>query len=241
MPATEYFRRDGQPLSREQALDPRGILRDGVIARTRMQMRDSASRFTDGRSFWDANRASLLVTDARAFGGTEGNKPGFRILDSAVNAQDRANAYRDYEDDLTNAWKGNFGSSRGTPPPGAYPYSAAAEGTACTVNGEPGRLVKQGAWLVCTPTTKDARTSDEGTMTCPDCGGNGIQAGHACPLCGGSGEVDLDNDDEYEDATTATTTASRNLDQMRASHQQNMDRIYAQITNELENAWRNGS
>ena len=34
----------------EQALDHNGIIRDGVIARGRMQMRDSANRFTDGRS-----------------------------------------------------------------------------------------------------------------------------------------------------------------------------------------------
>ena len=247
MPATEYFRRDGQPLPREQALDRNGIIRDGVVARTRMTMRDSANRFTDGRSFWDANRASLLVTDAAALGGTKGNQPGFRVADAPINAQDRAAAYRAYEDDLTNAWKGNVGSSRGTPPPGAYPYSAAAEGTACTINGRPGRLTKAGEGLVCEPTTKDARTSDQGTMTCPDCGGNGIQAGHACPRCGGTGEVDTDNDEEeYEDrrqvdsgkGITAGSGGHMTLDQMRASHQQNMDRIYADHERELREAWR---
>lgn len=190
MPGTEYFRRDGQPLSREQALDRNGIIRDGVIARTRMQMRDSANRFTDGRSFWDANRASLLVTDAAALGGTKGNQPGFRVADAPINAQDRADAYRDYEDDLVNAWKGSA-------PPGAYPYTAAAEGTSCTVNGRPGHLVRNGNWLVCEPST--------------------------------SGD-DVTSDRRSVDRMT--------LDQMRASHQQNMDKIYNQITHELENAWR---
>ena len=253
MPATEYFRRDGQPLSREQALDRNGCIKDEVVARTRMTMRDSASRFTDGRQFWDANRASLLVTDAAALGGTKGNQPGFRVLDSAVNAQDRADAYRAYEDDLTNAWRtpppptGSASSGRDAvsgAPPGAYPYTAAAEGAACTIDGRPGRLVKQGNALVCEPTTTDARTSDG--MTCPDCGGNGIQAGHACPTCGGTGEIDFDEDEEETaeasraDATTTRSDRALNLDQLRASHQRNMNRLYADHERELCEAWRQG-
>jgi hypothetical protein len=42
------------------------------------------------------------------------------------------------------------------PPAGASPYSAAAEGSECTINGQSGTLVKQGEWLVCKP-RKDAR------------------------------------------------------------------------------------
>jgi hypothetical protein len=107
--AAEHFSRDGKRLSRAEALDERGIIRDGVIARTRMTMRDSAHRFTDARRFWDANRDTLLVTDARALGGTEGNKPGWRVADSPINQQAIADAHAAYEDDLVNAWKNPLG------------------------------------------------------------------------------------------------------------------------------------
>lgn len=259
MRQAEYFDRRGRSLTAQEARDHNGIIRDGVTVRVRMQMRDSASQFTDARQFWDRNKATLVVTDAAALGGTKGNQPGFRILDSAVNAQDRADAYQQYNDDLTNAWRtpppptgagasGPRGVVSSDPPPGAYPYSAAAEGAACTVNGRPGHLVRQGNALVCTPTTTDARTSD-GSVTCPDCDGDGeLDDGEECPRCEGSGEIDTD-DDEYEDGQKprrrgfpddGSRDRALSLDQMRASHASNMDKIYQQITHELENAWKEG-
>jgi hypothetical protein len=105
MRPSEYFDRNGFPLTEKEARDRNGIIRDGVTMRVRMQMRDSAQRFTDGRQFWDSNRDSLVVTDAQAVGGAKGCQPGFRILDSAVNRQAREAAYRDYEADLTSAYK----------------------------------------------------------------------------------------------------------------------------------------
>jgi hypothetical protein len=93
-----YFDRSGRELSRAQALE-NGHLRDGVSLRVHMSARDSA------RAFWDANRDSLLVTDARAIGGTEGCKPGFRVSDSPINRQEIADARAQYLHDLQNAWR----------------------------------------------------------------------------------------------------------------------------------------
>ena len=80
-PAQYFDRRTGRELSATEALRD-GVLRDGVSLRVHMNARDSA------RAFWDAHRDSLLVTDARAIGGTEGNKPGFRVFDSDVGRAD---------------------------------------------------------------------------------------------------------------------------------------------------------
>jgi hypothetical protein len=247
----QFYDRQGRRIPEHEARDRNGIIRDGVVMRTRMMARDGAPhlRFTDARQFWDRHKDTLLVTDARALGGTEGNKPGFRILDSPLNRQAVNDAYRAYEDDLTNAWRNNpptgSGSSgpRGVvssnPPPGAYPYSPAAEGAACTVDGRSGRLVRQGNWLVCNPTT-DARASD-GEMTCPDCDGDGEIDGEECPRCEGSGEIDTD-DDEYEKSEDRRSVDRRRMtiDEMRVNHARNMNRIYDQITHELQNAWRQG-
>jgi hypothetical protein len=90
----QYFSRDGAPLSAAQALDKDGILKDGVICRTRLTMRDGARdmpRFTD---------ADLALC-----------KPGFRgpnssgTLNDYLARHDRRECYRDYNDQLTNAWR----------------------------------------------------------------------------------------------------------------------------------------
>ena len=45
---------------------------------------------------------------------------------------------------------------------GVYPYSAAAEGTTCIIDGASGTLVREGNSLVCRPTKlADAMTMDE--------------------------------------------------------------------------------
>jgi hypothetical protein len=74
-------------------------------------------------------------------------------------------AYRDYDEADANAWRnppngpclqcdasGEFGRDI---PVGAYPLSA-GEGSRCTINGQDGRLVRKGNWLVCEPVRRDA-------------------------------------------------------------------------------------
>jgi hypothetical protein len=41
-----------------------------------------------------------------------------------------------------------------TLPAGRYPYEALREGSACTINGQPGRLERDGDWLACKPLDK---------------------------------------------------------------------------------------
>src|SRR5262249_10782345 len=69
----QYFTRDGRPLSEREAHDRHGMIRDGVIVRVPMQMRDSAAvdprlRFT----------SACRVTDGQ--GGVAGlDRAGFRM------------------------------------------------------------------------------------------------------------------------------------------------------------------
>jgi hypothetical protein len=75
--------------------------------RVPVYLRDQATvqcRFTDARQFWDAERERLVITDAGATL-TNGNRPGWRVADTAINRQAKMDAYRSYHDDLVNAWK----------------------------------------------------------------------------------------------------------------------------------------
>jgi hypothetical protein len=93
----KYFDRRGRELSRDEALH-NGILKDGVSLRVHMNARDSA------RTFWDAHRASVVVTDADMTA-SSGNRPGWRIADSDFGRAARDAAYAAYERRLTSAYK----------------------------------------------------------------------------------------------------------------------------------------
>jgi hypothetical protein len=130
----------------DDAFDENGMLRDGAVYRVRMSMRD-AMKMRDRPTF-----------DAAL------HRPGFRTGDAKLYDAKRA-AYDEYQDWITNRWKDGdqdnpptgFGSnwpttsSRGEAPAGAYPYTPAAEGKSCTINGFPGHLRRKGDWLVCVP------------------------------------------------------------------------------------------
>src|SRR5262249_46317741 len=60
----------------------------------------------------------------------------------------RQQAHEDMMRASAEAWRADAG------PPGAYPYSVAAEGGPCTVNGRPGTLVREGDYLVCKPSAR---------------------------------------------------------------------------------------
>jgi hypothetical protein len=76
----QYFSRDGRLLSEREALDERGILRDGVICRTRLTMRDGVQ-----------------------------HHPGFASSGTTFNdwvgRDAKRESYRDYDTALTNAWR----------------------------------------------------------------------------------------------------------------------------------------
>jgi hypothetical protein len=141
--------RDGESLRVPMMLrdaDSLSPLQRAVAENSRPHWRDAADRYFDRR---------VNVRDAA--GGTRGlNRPGFRI-DRRVSTDARAEAYRLYDEEIGQAYR--------SAPPGAYPYSAAAEGTACTIDGAPGTLVREGNVLVCRPTQRqDGRQDHALTM-----------------------------------------------------------------------------
>jgi hypothetical protein len=225
MPHIQYFDRTGRPLSKREACEADGkTLRDGISMRIPAHLADHAPRFADARAFWDAN--NLRVTDARAIGGVEGCKPGFRVSDSPINRQAIADAYADFEWYLNNAY-------RDAAPAGSYPFRQSSEGSPCSVDGRPGTLVKVGNSLVCRPTGSDARTLD--ARTCPTCEGTGEDDdGDDCETCGGSGRVA--NGDNGETATSDRRT----VDQIAHDHSVAMERVYAARNRETSEAWREG-
>jgi hypothetical protein len=132
-------------------IDPRTgqkIVKDGGRVRVSMMMMDSLQR--------GVVTSSMTVHD-----GTDDpfalNRPGYRFVDGVDrSASELARDERIYRD--SNLWRsdggvevffeedGEDGDSEGA----RYPLSA-GEGSACTVNGEPGTLVREGDWLVCRP------------------------------------------------------------------------------------------
>ena len=103
------------------------------------------------------------------------HQPGYRkpaARDAASFNADRESAYREYHDRLVNSWKHddtpitgvgthNMRDEVGSNAPfGAHPYRPEAVGSACSIDGWPGRLVEatQGGerWLICKPTSGDA-------------------------------------------------------------------------------------
>jgi hypothetical protein len=164
----------------EEELDD--ILRDGQSVRVPLYLRDG-SISPDLLPHQRAKAMAAQQTEdavARKFGLSDAmqlHKPGFRrntdvaALErsrAAYVAYDAADAVaykhiRDYNEQ-TGSEPRNTGT--GAPakgsgaPAGAYPLSA-GEGTACTINGAPGTLVRQGNWLVCQPRSRqDAAAFD---------------------------------------------------------------------------------
>jgi hypothetical protein len=164
--------------------------------------------------FWDQHRAELLIVDPRRVGGESGPRPGFRVSDSPINRQETADAYAAYRRDLESAWRQPVRDAFGS-----YPYTAAAEGNQCTVDGRPGRLVKEGNALVCRPISADAAKPRRDPEEDDD---------------------DEDDDDmpqgELEQMTSATDR--RSVDQMSHDHQQRMSKIYAEHSLWLANQYK---
>jgi hypothetical protein len=188
--------------------DERGCLKDGKTYRAGpVTMMDSGP---------------ARVTDGFGRGGLALHRPGYRVLDDEIGARAKEQAYRGYDRQLCDSYK------QDAPPASAYPYTAAAEGASCTIDGKPGRLVREGNFLICTPTKQDARSKDP----------------------------DADKDEEDNDPPrrrrrwterdpagrergSLTEEDSRGVAQRMRDHQANMERIYQDRDYQLTQAWRN--
>jgi hypothetical protein len=167
------------------ARDHRGILKDGHGLRVPMQFADAlgaavarGSRVRRGGGTIDADRRQPRITGDRgsapgqglvcdAFGNVDSaalHQPGYRGLSYATDSVEHAElttlrhladrAYQQSIEDLCNAWR-----TDAQPPAGAYPLSA-GEGSACSVNGRAGTLVREGDWLVCKPLATEPSRAD---------------------------------------------------------------------------------
>jgi hypothetical protein len=160
-----------------------GILRDGQSVRVPLYLKDGS--INPDLTPTQRGKAAQQVQDqdavARKFGLADAlqmHKPGFRRVTDAAALERVQEAYRAYDAADAQAYKqtrdysefsGAEPRNTGTGAPGigrkasagAYPYSASAEGSSCTVNGAPGRLRKVNGGLECVPDRRqDAATVD---------------------------------------------------------------------------------
>jgi hypothetical protein len=141
--------------------DERGILKDGRTVKV---------------SFMDSMRARGWAPPDQRPGGPfvqDYRRDGWAPIDrrrplSDAEMQDArqeiADAYADYDYADSQRWRRppngpplrdacEFGAGSRMPE-GAYPLSA-GEGSRCTINGQDGRLAREGDWLVCRPTSSN--------------------------------------------------------------------------------------
>jgi hypothetical protein len=160
MSQRRYIDRDGRLVDANVALDERGVLKDGFGVHTPLFLMDATQREIAhdakrkkvtqydpyGRvksTYEEETEADSMMTDAQL----ALHRPGYRTSTTADDSE-AVKAYREYVDAQCNAWM-----KRDAQPPGSYPLSA-GEGSACTVDGRPGTLVREGDWLVCRPTPR---------------------------------------------------------------------------------------
>jgi len=118
--------------------DEHGVLKDRRSLRVPMRLMDSR-----------ADRD--IIHDGRGNTDTVGHRPGYLVADTADVETPLAMA--DLEAELAVAYRRDA-----APPANSYPLSAGV-GSACSINGAPGELVRQGDWLVCKPVRQDARSA----------------------------------------------------------------------------------
>ena len=168
-----------EELEAEGALDARGLLRDGARLHVPLYLKDGSTNpylSATQRAIAAAKTAQQQTQDAvaRGFGLTDAlqlHRPGFRRNSDSAALERSRRAYQDAEAADRDAWRNptprldyseHTGSDpsrtgAGAPakgsnaPAGSYPYSAAAEGAPCSVDGSPGTLVREGNSLVCKP------------------------------------------------------------------------------------------
>jgi hypothetical protein len=159
----------------KDALDENGIVRDGKAIR--VSLFDSMR--ARGWAPPDTRPGAPFVVDHRPGGwASPDRRRSLTDAELADAKQQLADGYAEYDARNANAWRNppngprseytggdSYNTGVGAPsrgsgsiPVGAYPLSA-GESSRCTLNGQDGRLVRKGNWLVCEPTrANDARS-----------------------------------------------------------------------------------
>jgi hypothetical protein len=138
----------------QDTTDERGIVRDGKIVRASMFDSIRARGFAPP----DVRAGGPFVVDHRPGNWALPDQRRALTDSELIDARRRiADAIAEHDRRDTNAWRnppngpqrpvGEFAAGAKIPT-GAYPLSA-GEGSRCTINGEDGRLVREGNWLVC--------------------------------------------------------------------------------------------
>jgi hypothetical protein len=95
MPHQHLYYRNGVRISAAEALDHKGLLREGCTLRVPAMFRDSAQSDSHTR-ITDASGDSSELSFSR---------PGWRMLADASVNDARETAYQEYLDYITNAWR----------------------------------------------------------------------------------------------------------------------------------------
>jgi hypothetical protein len=223
-----YFRAaDHREVPAREALDARGILRHGYGQRVPHTMRDAAPRLA-----WDQHRASL--TDGRS-GGVQANRPGFRMFtDDDAGRKAIADARASYIRDLENAWR--------NPPPRDAGFGSLDK----KIKKYNAKGQETGYFETEDDDAGDAKKKEDppkvtGRSRCPECDGRGVVHGKVCQGCGGDGWIDDDENNEDDDdnkQSAASDRRMRDVQAVSATHQQNMAKIYQQISDDVSQRWR---
>jgi len=151
----------------DDPFDANGMLKDGRRVRISMQMRDAALRDQRrGRRVkydpagrlvsWEEEELDDGMTLHDGRGNPCGHRPGYLVTNDAAARSAKARAYRDYESDLTNAWRNPTGDAEG--------YDPEDIGESCTVKnedyptdfGSPGTIRRVGSRILCVPNRRRA-------------------------------------------------------------------------------------
>jgi hypothetical protein len=218
------------------AIDENGLVKDGKGLRVSF-MDAMRARQPEASQTWDSSSARPFVTDTRPGGPyVIDRRAAPTAADMADARRALAAAYAAYDTADANRWRappngpvhdaGEFKAGNRIPV-GAYPRGPGyQEGDECTINGQSGRLVRQGDYLVCRPrASNDARHVHKITQRDP-------MGREAASYEYSYEQHEPDDDHEHDQSTDSVADAQQRLQDARAQ-------AYAAYDAEQSEAWRN--
>jgi hypothetical protein len=176
------------------------------------------------------------------------HRPGPRQLTPQVRARladQRRQAYQDYDDYITNQWRDEYANPAWSGRRSGE-FRGSKEGDPCMKNGWPGTLVRGAdGELVCQiPSRADADFLDQRrkkqlrNQFNQEVGTEELEQDGTCPLCGRGG--DDDDNGSVNEALRRTSTHHESSVRQDVPDQRTSDRqrAYDQYDAELANAWR---